>query len=197
MARTSPAGHDGNDVISSGSGDDVVAGDNASILPDGLLTSTLDRTLTDVDDLHAPSRTATAPSPTCRTPRPGRRYDPLHALHRTVVLFDGGSTGVAGNFGNDVISTGDGNDLAFGQNGTDAIWAGTGNDYVEGGAGADLIYGGLGQDDLIGGSSDLFGYATPRSARPDGADTIFGGDGDAHRDRQPGDRRQRHAPTPT
>ena len=40
------------------------------------------------------------------------------------------------------------------------------------------IFGGLGQDDIIGGSSDLFGLTTP-AMRPDGIDTIYGGNGDA------------------
>src|SRR5690606_38954664 len=52
-----------------------------------------------------------------------------------------------------------------------------GDDLVEGGGGDDLLFGGLGQDDLIGGSSDLFGLVTS-AQRPDGADTIFGGNGD-------------------
>ena len=181
------AGHDGNDVISSGGGDDVVVGDNGSILPDGLLTSTLDRTLTS-PTIYSPVAVGDGTFVYLPNTSVGPANDPLHALHRTVVLFDGGVTGAAGNFGNDVITTGSGNDLAFGQNGSDAIWSGTGNDYVEGGAGTDLIFGGLGQDDLIGGSSDLFGYITPAQRSLDGVDKIFGDDGDAHRDRQ----RRRH-----
>ena len=171
-------GHDGNDVISSGGGDDVVVGDNGSILPDGLLTSTLDRTLTSAT-IYSPVAVGDGTFVYLPNTSDDPAYDPLQALHRTVVLFDGGVTGAAGTFGNDVIATGDGNDLAFGQNGDDAIWSGTGDDYVEGGAGADLIYGGLGQDDLIGGSSDLFGYITPAQRSLDGVDTIFGDDGNA------------------
>ncbi|MEA3511223.1 MAG: hypothetical protein U9R51_07290, partial [Actinomycetota bacterium] len=53
-----------------------------------------------------------------------------------------------------------------------------GDDYIEGGGGNDTILGGLGQDDIIGGSSDLFGLTT-RAMRPDGVDTIYGGNGDA------------------
>ena len=41
------------------------------------------------------------------------------------------------------------------------------------------MYGGLGQDDLIGGSSDLFGLTTA-AMRPDGSDTIYGGDRHGH-----------------
>jgi Ca2+-binding RTX toxin-like protein len=61
-----------------------------------------------------------------------------------------------------------------------------GDDYVEGNGGGDLIYGGLGQDDLIGGSSTLYGLATP-DQRPDGADEIYGGNGDLIARNAPGD----------
>src|SRR5207253_9028859 len=61
--------------------------------------------------------------------------------------------------------------------GTSSALATDGNDYVEGGPGNDLIFGGLGQDDLIGGNSSL--YLPAGAPRPDGADTIFGGNGAA------------------
>jgi len=51
-----------------------------------------------------------------------------------------------------------------------------GDDYIEGNGGGDVIFGNLGQDDILGGSSDLFSLTGPE-ARPDGADTIFGGAG--------------------
>ena len=152
---------------SSGAGDDVVAGDNASILPDGLLTTHARPDADERDDLHArvTVRRRHVRLPAEHLGRPGAAIRSTRCIAR-VVLFDGGATGVAGNFGNDILATGDGNDLAFGQNGNDAIWAGTGNDYVEGGAGSDLIYGGLGQDDLIGGNSDLFSLTSRRSRAP-------------------------------
>jgi Ca2+-binding RTX toxin-like protein len=52
-----------------------------------------------------------------------------------------------------------------------------GDDYIEGNGGGDTIYGGLGQDDIVGGNSSLYNLNAP-SLRPDGADTVFGGDGD-------------------
>ena len=183
-----PGANDGADVISTGAGDDVVCGDNCSILPNGLVTNTLDRTLTgptiysavpvgDGTYVYLPNIAASA------------AFDPLGSLERTVVLFDGGlsPTAVAANFGNDVIDTGDGNDLAFGQMGNDSIWAGAGDDYVEGGGGNDLIFGGAGQDILIGGSSDLFGYTTPTQRALDGTDTIYGDDGTGTGINDPGD----------
>ncbi|MBV1877477.1 MAG: LEPR-XLL domain-containing protein [Pseudomonadales bacterium] len=66
---------------------------------------------------------------------------------------------------------------------------GDGDDYIEGNGGNDRIYGNLGQDDLIGGSSTLFGLsdadagfhseASGNILRPDGADLIYGGAGNA------------------
>lgn len=61
------------------------------------------------------------------------------------------------------------------------FWAGAdsdGDDYIEGGGGNDFIFGGPGQNDIAGGSSSLFGL-TDRMQRPDGADTIYGGNGTA------------------
>ncbi|KEO50941.1 LEPR-XLL domain-containing protein [Thioclava pacifica] len=62
--------------------------------------------------------------------------------------------------------------------------AADGDDYIEGNGGNDRIYGNLGQDDLIGGSSELaakalFSSLTGEGLRPDGADLIYGGAGDA------------------
>jgi Ca2+-binding RTX toxin-like protein len=102
-----------------------------------------------------------------------------------------------GNYGNDVIAGGADDDVIFGQLGNDSLHGDGqlvngslqaltstipasdvgGDDYVEGNGGDDLIYGGIGQDDLIGGSSSLFNLLTPGD-RPDGSDTIYGGNGD-------------------
>ena len=65
-----------------------------------------------------------------------------------------------------------------------------GQDYIEGDGGNDIVFGGLGQDDIVGGSSNFFSLTDP-NMRPDGADLIFGGSGDAHRPQ-----RQRRHRTP-
>ena len=52
-----------------------------------------------------------------------------------------------------------------------------GDDYIEGNGGNDLIFGNFGQDDIIGGSSDFY-QLNDLSARPDGADIIFGDNGE-------------------
>ncbi|HEY2541977.1 MAG TPA: hypothetical protein VGH92_02880 [Gaiellaceae bacterium] len=164
-----PGAQDGNDFIDGGAGNDVICGDNCSILPNGGTTNPVDRTLTG----------PTIYDPVTLLPNVGGpAVDPSGALERTVVLYDGA--------GSDTIFGGPGNDMIFGQGGNDTLHGGDGNDYIEGGAGSDLIYGDQGQDILIGGSSDLFGYGTP-ALRPDGADTIFGGDGTETGLNSPGD----------
>jgi Ca2+-binding RTX toxin-like protein len=176
IAGTLVAAHDGNDTITAGGGDDVIAGDNASILLNGGSTSPLDQTLTQPTIYSEPNGDGTPYLPNVTG---AWAYDPTRPLQRTIVLFQGGTTAVAGSYGNDTIFGNDGNDQIFGQMGNDWIDAGNGMDYVEGGGGADVIFGGYGQDDLIGGSSDLFGYATAAQRSLDGTDVIYGDTGNA------------------
>ena len=121
---------------------------------------------------------------------------------RRIELFDhDDSDNNIGNYGEDTIAGGADDDVIFGQLGDDLIHGDGmlldngetlvlssllstipgsdvgGDDYVEGNGGEDLIFGGFGQDDLIGGSSDLYNLDEP-NMRPDGSDTIFGGNGD-------------------
>lgn len=67
-----------------------------------------------------------------------------------------------GTNGNDIITTGDGNDFIDGKAGDDIIDAGAGNDTIQDGSGDDVIDAGDGDDTIILGS---------------GADTVDGGDG--------------------
>lgn len=69
---------------------------------------------------------------------------------------------VAGNGGNDFITTGDGNDTLLGGADNDTLLGGAGNDSLDGGAGNDSLGGGAGNDTLDGGG---------------GFDTLDGGDG--------------------
>lgn len=71
--------------------------------------------------------------------------------------------------GPDTIDGGIGNDRAFGQGAGDTIHGRAGDDYLEGNAAIDTIYGGAGQDDIVGGSDS--------SRRQDGADSLWGDDG--------------------
>ncbi|MFH0882471.1 MAG: Calx-beta domain-containing protein, partial [bacterium] len=127
---------------------------------------------------------------------------------REVSLFDSSHDPDDNTYGNDLVAGGADDDVIFGQLGDDilhgdgqitdpgfataeemdipefelvalssVIHGSGGDDYVEGNGGGDTIYGGLGQDDLIGGNSSLFGLTT-HDQRPDGSDTIHGGNGD-------------------
>ena len=54
----------------------------------------------------------------------------------------------------DVVSLGDGNDIAFGGGGNDIITATSGDNVFKGGPGNDILYGGDGDNVLKGGKDD-------------------------------------------
>ncbi len=183
-----------------GTGDDAIAGDNATIWRNGSAVQANDlrlrfRTLNSALLFKAdgtPNITA------------GGHNDPLSATTRTVVLLDhslaiqtADLTSVTGSrWGNDIIAGNADDDAIFGQLGDDLIQGDgeiteatlkveifegvhngvvtDGNDYIEGNGGSDMLIGNLGQDDIIGGSSQLFGL-TSGALRPDAGDIIFGG----------------------
>jgi len=184
-----------NDVMDGGTGFDLLAGDNASVVrqaaPDGTLTGSfsprfreLNGTLMYAADGSANVDGASQEDPTA--PRPvGRDV--------TLLDHDDATAALAGArpFGADHMAGGADDDALFGQLDSDlmlgdgSVEMGTlnllgpeassdGDDYMEGGGGGDMIFGGLGQDDILGGSSNLFGLITPNQ-RPDGTDLIFGG----------------------
>jgi Ca2+-binding RTX toxin-like protein len=186
-------GHDTGDRIGGGSGDDVIAGDNAIIERRGDTLSLLAQTLTG-STLYDANGVAQISG--------DRHADPAGTQIRNITLLDHSDTTQQGVYGDDYIAGSADNDVIFGQLGDDKIQGdgtlaiadisasvapeGTltvtpsfeaetnGDDYIEGNGGDDLIAGNLGQDDIIGGSSNLFGLTTP-DMRPDGADLIFGG----------------------
>lgn len=79
------------------------------------------------------------------------------------------SISLVGEGGNDVLTSGAGDDVLFGDDGNDTLSAGAGSDFVDGGAGADLVDGGAGDDFIDGGiaADSLYGGV--------GNDTILGG----------------------
>jgi Ca2+-binding RTX toxin-like protein len=181
-------GVDGNDAIDGGAGNDVILGDNGLIerrsdATDPRFAVLVGTVIYDTDGLiQVASGDAGIPG-------------------RLVRLSDHDETAGASTHGNDTIAGGADDDLIFGELGDDtlhgdgrlvptgstfdvAMLTGSipgadigGDDHVEGNGGDDTIFGGLGQDDLVGGSSSLYGLGSP-TQRPDGSDTIFGGNGD-------------------
>ncbi|HEY1100358.1 MAG TPA: calcium-binding protein, partial [Myxococcota bacterium] len=195
---------DTGDHLDGGRGFDVIAGDNAWMIPvvngdtqsADYSTDRLFRTLNSdgllyddpVNGLFAANLTAAA------NPEPGK---PGALSARAVFLLDHTKTTDASRFGADTIAGGADNDTVFGQLGNDSLHGDgrldsadafnlknaftpdgvsdrDGNDYVEGNGGSDTIFGGRGQDNLLGGSSDLFGLAAA-ALRPDSFDLIYGG----------------------
>ena len=186
-------GHDAEDIIDGGAGNDVIAGDNASILRRGDSLSPRFRVLTGNEIYDNDGNPQVTGDP---------QADPTGTAGRDVVIFDHSNNPASDTFADDYIAGGADDDTIFAQLGDDTIQgdgsiaefvsaarvAGTlsvdpsfesisdGDDYIEGNGGNDTIFGNLGQDDIIGGSSGLFGLTDP-GQRPDGADMIFGGAG--------------------
>jgi Ca2+-binding RTX toxin-like protein len=80
---------------------------------------------------------------------------------------------IFGGDGNDKITGGSGDDLAFGQAGNDVINGGGGNDLLFGGDGNDIMDGGTGNDQLFGEAGDDTMIWNPGG----GSDLFEGGDG--------------------
>ncbi|MDQ1682024.1 MAG: hypothetical protein QOH99_565, partial [Frankiaceae bacterium] len=146
------SGDDAGSTVAQGTaGDDVVLGDNGSIL----------RSLTVVTgDLVGRGRGMT--------------------VGRVVLAYDLGETPAAGTSGDDVIDGGAAADVVYGQGGGDTIHGNPGDDYLEGGAGFDHVYGDEGQDDIVGGSRYVeTGTGQAQVGQPDEGDVLDGGtDGD-------------------
>ena len=202
-------GLDAGDRIDGGAGNDVVLGDNGTILRTGSALSVRFRELARCD--HRQRRDAST-----------AQLNPTGVEARQISVFD--HPGAAGTSGDDYIAGGPDDDVIFGQMGNDTIQgdgdidivnapspcagvgtgvgacrtgtalhvnasrdrASDGDDYIEGNGGNDVIFGNQGQDDIIGGNSDLFGLDLA-TERPDGEDLIFGGSGTRTALDDPGD----------
>ena len=187
-------GSDTGDFIDGGPGNDVIAGDNARIIRTGAPAGPRFGVLTGSQIYTADGLAMVSPTVI--------GTNPALVKARLVELFDhDNSANNVGNFGDDRIAGGADDDEIFGLLGNDIIHGDGrlvdgsgglvlatllttetgsdlgGDDYIEGNGGNDLIFGGLGQDDIVGGSSSLYNL-TASNMRPDGADTIFGGNGE-------------------
>ena len=193
-----PNGHDADDFLDGGTENDVVTGDNASVLRRGDSLSPRIRVLSN-DVIYGvdgePLVTDTS------------QMNPTGAESRNIVLFNHSDLPLPATFGDDYVAGGADDDVIFGQLGDDTIqgdgsidltvsaertsagtlsvnasvenWGGQldGDDYIEGNGGADIVFGNLGQDDIVGGSSTAFGLDSS-AERPDGEDILFGGSGE-------------------
>ena len=119
-----PAGHDGNDRIDGGSDhepndmladetdNDVIAGDNASILRRGDTLSPRMRVLSGNLIYDSNDIVQVTSDPQC---------NPTGAESRTIVLFDHSHTPLPDTYGDDYIAGGEDDDVIFGQLGDDTI----------------------------------------------------------------------------
>jgi Ca2+-binding RTX toxin-like protein len=196
-------GHDTGDFIDGGTGNDVIAGDNASIQGTDAYVSPRFRALEGTVIYDSNGNVQVTPTPKSDPNQVHARTVILFdSAFNDSPNYDANTFGndlIAGGADDDVIFGQIGNDTLHGdgQISDPGLTATTldysqyvlsallgeiegsdigGDDYVEGNGGDDTIYGGLGQDDLIGGNSSLFGL-TRAEQRPDGSDTIYGGNG--------------------
>jgi len=153
---------DGNDFLSGGNGDDFMRGGGGD---DTLLGLADDDTLTGdlgKDSLLGGSGTDFLSG--------GFGNDTLDGgNHSDILSGDAGDDSLNGRFGKDIVLGRDGNDDVRGGAGDDIAIGGTGNDTVDAGPGDDFIMGNF-EFDLR--------TVTATEGSAEGADTIFGGDGD-------------------
>ena len=132
VSDTMQNGGSADDILTSGSGDDTLKGENG----DDFLTAN------DGADIL----------------RGGQHEDQLLGGHGNDTL-NGGSHDdalVAGN-GHDVLRGGSGRDSLYGNNGADELRGGQARDYLDGGNGADTLNGNAGNDRMVGGGgADTF-----------------------------------------
>ncbi|MFF4808551.1 hypothetical protein ACFY03_10075 [Micromonospora chersina] len=134
---------DTGDVVEGNGADDVVLGDNGSLL----------RTVTTVDG-KAAERVYTERYPTGAVPADAtvaRTHDPALPGPSTRFCTTAQSTcEPAGAYGNDQLYGDAGNDGVWGQDGDDQIRGGAGDDDLFGELGADSLYGEDGRDAILG-----------------------------------------------
>ncbi|MCB1327946.1 MAG: hypothetical protein KDK28_00070 [Maritimibacter sp.] len=164
-------GHDGDDNIEAGRGNDIIWGDD------------------DEDRLYGEDGNDTI--------RGGRDDDRIYGGDGDDLLY--GERGDDRIFGDTTATSDNGNDTIYGGDGEDRIIAGRGNDYVkgeddaddiDGNDGNDELYGDGGNDEINGGDGDdmLFGgEGDDELDGKEGRDRLAGEDGDDHLDGDEGD----------
>ena len=132
-------GADGNDQLFGGDGDDLLQGDLGDDLFDGGLgidTAILDSLGTITVDLSLTTAQNT-----------GIGVDTFTGIEN--VVSGAGADSLTGDFLNNMLSSGLGNDSLLGADGNDSLLGGVGDDSLEGGSGDDQIDGGAGTDTAI------------------------------------------------
>ena len=93
------------------------------------------------------------------------------SAYNDYIYGDTGNNDLNGYLGDDVLRSAGGNDTVDGSNGMDQVFGGDGNDYVHGGTGDDLVSGDAGSDNVSGGDGNDKVYGGS------GIDVLSGGDG--------------------
>lgn len=142
---------DTGDTFYGGDGEDVVLGDNGTLVRGG--------------------------TPSAPTPSPITLNRVI--VGRTITPYDVGVAPGENTSGADVINGDGGNDVLIGQGDDDWVMGDANDDYAEGSQGSDLVNGGADRDDLVGGSWMVSsGTNGSRRGLLDTGDVLEGGSGD-------------------
>ncbi len=199
--NTWAAGHRGNDILSTGGGNDRLYGGFGEDTISSTGGTNILNGLEDIDTITGGSGDDTIYGFEGNDIiNAGAGHDYIVAGRGDDTVYGGsGNDTVYGYFGNDLIYGGTGNDFLYSQQGDDTVYGEEGNDHVRGGSGVDLLEGNDGNDFMLGdegndsiyggnGSDRIFGSddndAIYGGAERDflyagnGDDTVYGGDGD-------------------
>lgn len=162
--KLSASGQAGDDIISSGNGDDFIHGGTGA---DQISSTGGTNRLVGHDGND--------------TINGGTGVDTIYGGYDDDLINGGdGNDEIYSDRGNDTVNAGDGNDTVFAFTGNDQINGGAGDDSLYGQAGIDIIFGGDDNDILRGGSGDddLYGDFGNDWIGGDGDnDDIYGGEG--------------------
>ncbi|BAZ50193.1 hemolysin-type calcium-binding protein [Nostoc sp. NIES-4103] len=178
------AGGNGNDTLTSGAGDDYIS-DGYGV--DTIVAGTGNDRL-DLDISSATTNlTVTYTSTTSGTVSNGTTFRDIDRLYLTTGIGNDNINVTAANFasvnggvGNDTITTGIGDDTLTGDDGNDSLNSGAGDDNLYGGYGNDTLNARAGNDYLSGGAgNDSLSAGAGNDSLYDGSgvDTISGGSG--------------------
>ena len=81
----------------------------------------------------------------------GHGWDKIDTKYIENITTDAGNDIIKGQWLDNVLSSGSGNDRLDGNWGNDTLIGGSGNDTLKGGGGSDILNGGSGHDVMIGG----------------------------------------------
>lgn len=175
------AGDDGDNVIVGGAGSDIIrAGDGNDVIHGGEGYDILD-----LSDATGPIFVDFGAGYVSGDGIGTNRFDDIERIRfgsgDDIITSGNGDDTLDGGAGNDTLTSGSGDDTIFGGLGNDTLNGGSGDDIIEGGEGDDTLKGGSGDDDLKGGAGNdtiSAGSGDDRIEGGAGDDILTGGSGE-------------------